>query len=72
MLSSSVAMCTIVDIVQNSPYRKRRQFGRSRCNIPRKAGATGTSGWLGVELVFAGFVCFMSWAYMSLVFFVAE
>ena len=53
---SSVALRVIVDIVPNSPYLKRRQFGRSSCRIPRKPGTSSTSGWLGVELVFAGLV----------------
>ena len=46
-----------VDIVQNSPYLKRRQkFVRGHRKIRRKAGMSATSGWLGVELVFAGLV----------------
>lgn len=55
-LLSSTALCVIVDIVQNSHYLKRRQFGRSHCKMPRKPGTTGSSGWLGVDLVFAGLV----------------
>ena len=53
---SSTALHVIVDIVPNSPYLKRRQFGRNNCKILRKPGTSSTSGWLGVELVFAGLV----------------
>jgi len=48
--------CVIVDIILNSPYLRRRQFGQGHRKIRRKPGTSGSSGWLGVELMFAGLV----------------
>ena len=49
-------MRVVVDIVPSSPYLRRRQFRRGHRKIRRTAGMSGTSGWLGVNLVFAGLV----------------
>ena len=46
----------VVDIVSTSHYVKRRQFSQAHHKIRRKPGSSSTSGWLSVELVFAGLV----------------
>lgn len=45
--------CDPKDMIPSSPFLKRRQFGRNHRKI-RRTGASGSSGWLGVELKFAG------------------
>lgn len=46
--------CDPKDMIPISPYLKRRPFGRGHHTIRRKPGSSGSSGWLGVELMFAG------------------
>jgi len=52
----SCSFVCVADIFPNSLYVKRRQFGRGHRMIRRKPGTPRSSGWLGVELVFAGLV----------------
>jgi len=58
MVSFIIVFCVVVDIMPYSQYIKRRPFGQSQshCKMRRKTGTSGTSGWMGVEFVFAGLV----------------